>query len=293
MVTSTSSSPTTSTSTSRRRHCRSPGLCRYKGLPVACGPPGLPGATNLLYRNRGDGTFEDVSQQIRHRAWRAARTAWASRHSTSTMTDGSTCTSPTTRSQARSIGTTGTAPSPTSPSKPAARSARTAGRRPAWASPSATTTGTARWTSSAPTSPVTRPRSTPTAGDGDCEDRTFAAGIGINTRWLGWGVGFLDLERDGWPDLFLVNGHVYPEVSALAGEAGIRPAQGRLPQSRQRQVRRRHRPPRATRDDTRGQPWRGVRRPRQRRRRRRGGQQHARAAGSVPSRHRVRARAAG
>src|SRR5690606_15371161 len=39
------------------------GLCRYKGLPVACGPPGLPGATNLLYRNRGDGRFEDVSER--------------------------------------------------------------------------------------------------------------------------------------------------------------------------------------------------------------------------------------
>ena len=37
------------------------GLCRYKGLPVACGPPGLPGGKNILYRNQGDGTFADVS----------------------------------------------------------------------------------------------------------------------------------------------------------------------------------------------------------------------------------------
>src|SRR5690606_5257947 len=57
-------------------------------------------------------------------------------------------------------------------------------------------------------------------GTGLCEDRTFASGIGVNTRWLGWGVGIVDLERDGWPDLLLVNGHVYPEVEALAGEAG-------------------------------------------------------------------------
>ena len=34
------------------------GLCRYKGLPVACGPPGLPGGKNALYRNTGDGTFD-------------------------------------------------------------------------------------------------------------------------------------------------------------------------------------------------------------------------------------------
>ena len=57
-------------------------------------------------------------------------------------------------------------------------------------------------------------------GNGLCEDRTFAGGIGLNTRWLGWGVGFLDLDHDGWLDLFLVNGHVYPEVEQLKTEAG-------------------------------------------------------------------------
>src|SRR3954447_19327477 len=37
------------------------GLCRYKGIKVACGPPGLVGGKNVLYHNRGNGTFEDVS----------------------------------------------------------------------------------------------------------------------------------------------------------------------------------------------------------------------------------------
>jgi hypothetical protein len=59
-------------------------------------------------------------------------------------------------------------------------------------------------------------------GTGLCEDRTFAGGIGMNTRWLGWGVGFIDLENDGWLDLFLVNGHVYPEVEQLKTEAGYK-----------------------------------------------------------------------
>jgi hypothetical protein len=36
--------------------------CFFKGIPVNCGPKGLPADTNLLYRNRGDGTFEDVSE---------------------------------------------------------------------------------------------------------------------------------------------------------------------------------------------------------------------------------------
>lgn len=35
--------------------------CIWKGMPVVCGPVGLPKARNILYRNRGDGTFEDVS----------------------------------------------------------------------------------------------------------------------------------------------------------------------------------------------------------------------------------------
>jgi hypothetical protein len=59
-------------------------------------------------------------------------------------------------------------------------------------------------------------------GKGLCDDRTFASGIGRNTRWLGWGVSFLDLDLDGWLDLFLVNGHVYPEVEQLKTEAGYK-----------------------------------------------------------------------
>jgi hypothetical protein len=60
------------------------------------------------------------------------------------------------------------------------------------------------------------------SGNGFCEDRTFAAGIGLNTRWLGWGTGWIDLDNDGWLDLFLTNGHVYPEVSRLKTEAGYK-----------------------------------------------------------------------
>jgi hypothetical protein len=44
------------------------------------------------------------------------------------------------------------------------------------------------------------------------DDVTFPSGIGLNTRWLGWGCGFLDIDNDGWRDILLVNGHVYPEV---------------------------------------------------------------------------------
>ena len=52
-------------------------------------------------------------------------------------------------------------------------------------------------------------------GDGTFTDVTYTAGLGNHTQYLGWGTTFLDFDNDGWPDLLLVNGHVYPEVDRL------------------------------------------------------------------------------
>jgi len=49
-------------------------------------------------------------------------------------------------------------------------------------------------------------------GDANFEDRTYPSGLGVNTRLLGWGVGFFDMDNDGWLDILMSNGHVYPEV---------------------------------------------------------------------------------
>jgi hypothetical protein len=49
-------------------------------------------------------------------------------------------------------------------------------------------------------------------GDATFEDRTYPGGLGENTRLLGWGVGFFDMDNDGWLDVLMSNGHVYPEV---------------------------------------------------------------------------------
>ena len=54
------------------------------------------------------------------------------------------------------------------------------------------------------------------------DDQTFQAGLGKNTRFLGWGVGFVDFDNDGWPDIFVCNGHVYPEVGETEMESGYR-----------------------------------------------------------------------
>jgi len=52
-------------------------------------------------------------------------------------------------------------------------------------------------------------------GDGTFTDVTYPAGLGAHTQYLGWGTMFFDFDNDGWPDLLLVNGHVYPEVDSL------------------------------------------------------------------------------
>jgi hypothetical protein len=49
-------------------------------------------------------------------------------------------------------------------------------------------------------------------GSGSFSDVTFDAKIGVETRYTGWGTGFVDLDNDGFPDIFVVTGSVYPEV---------------------------------------------------------------------------------
>jgi hypothetical protein len=48
-------------------------------------------------------------------------------------------------------------------------------------------------------------------GDGSVTDVSFKVGLGMPAiPFLSWGVGFLDFDNDGWLDIFIANGHVYP-----------------------------------------------------------------------------------
>jgi hypothetical protein len=197
------------------------GLCLYKGVPVACGPPGLQGGKNVLYRNEGNGTFADVSDSSG-----IARAAGTYGLGVSTLDfddDGWTDlyvandSNPSALYRNNHDGTftdigvrSGCAYS--QDGKPQA------GMGVAIADFDHNGTFDIFKTNFAGDTSTLYVNT----GDGFCDDRTFASGIGLNTRWLGWGVGFLDLDHDGWKDLFLVNGHVYPEVEQLKTEAGYR-----------------------------------------------------------------------
>jgi hypothetical protein len=197
------------------------GLCRYKGIPVACGPPGLPGGKNVLYRNTGSGTFEDVSDRT---GITRARGTYALGVSTLDFNDDgwsdlyvANDSNPSalylnnTDGSFTDIGVeAGCAYS--QDGKPQAGMGIAVGDYDRNGTMDLFKTNFAGDTSTLYAN----------NGKGYCDDRTFAGGIGLNTRWLGWGVGFLDLDRDGWLDLFLVNGHVYPEVERLKTEAGYK-----------------------------------------------------------------------
>ena len=282
------SSPTTCDSISPAR--AEPGKgpnCLWKGIPVNCGPKGLPTDTNLLYHNNGDGTFADVSQRSGIAQGDRPLSDDRRRRRISTRTAGPTSTSPRIPPPPSCTATTATARSRTSRSKAAPPTATTATRRRAWVSRWATTTATAGSTCSRRTSPTTFPSLYRNLGKGLFEDVAAAAGLGVENRYVEWGAGLPDLDNDGLHDIFYVTGNVYPEVERILPQQPHRGPRVVFRNTGGSTFRERHHAERRRLGPA-LEPRRRVRRRRQRRRRRRPGHEHERAA--VTPREHVRGR---
>ena len=192
--------------------------CTYKGIQVACGPPGLEGGKNLLYHNNGDGTFTDVSEKAG--MWSAvgsyALSAAVADLDNNGWPDIYVANDSTTAAfyQNQKDGTfkdqaieAGVAYSPDG--KPEAGMGVSIGDYNRDGLLDIVKTNFAGDTDSLYMN----------LGDGSFDDRTYQAGLGMNTRLMGWGVSFVDIDNDGWLDIMIANGHVYPEVDGTQVDA--------------------------------------------------------------------------
>jgi len=195
------------------------GPCLYKGVMVACGPPGLNGGKNILYHNNGDGTFTDVSEKAG--ILKANGTYGLGVLTADLDNDGwpdiyvANDSTASALYQNKKNGTftdialeAGCALSPDG--KPQAGMGISAGDYDLDGNLDLVKTNFAGDT----------PSLYHSLGEAAFEDTTFAAGLGLHTQYLGWGCGFFDFDNDGWPDILICNGHVYPEVEQLKTEAG-------------------------------------------------------------------------
>ena len=184
--------------------------CEWKGMVVACGPRGLPMAHNALYHNNRDGTFTDMSEK-------AGILAPGGRYGLGVVVadfdnDGwpdiyvACDQTPSLLYRNRHDGTF-------EERGDAAGVAYNAdGRLQAGMGVAVADYDGNGFLDLAKTNfSGDRPSLYRNEGGGFFEDLSERAGLGKNLL-LGWGITFLDVDEDGWPDLVIANGHFYPEV---------------------------------------------------------------------------------
>ena len=196
--------------------------CTYRAVPVQCGPHGLKGGEDALYRNTGDGAFTDISHasgvQDRNRYY-GLGLLWAD-------FDGSgrpslfAANDSTPNYLYQNVGhgkfaeialDAGVAVS--ADGKEQANMGVTAGDYLHTGRPSLYVT-----TFSDEVKPLYR-------NEGKMQFNEVAGSSGLASAslpLLGWGTSFADFDNDGWLDLLTVYGHVYPQVDRLDGSAGYR-----------------------------------------------------------------------
>jgi enediyne biosynthesis protein E4 len=188
--------------------------CVWKGVPVNCGPRGLPTDTNLLFHNNGDGTFTDVSE----RSGVAKVTGRYSMTAAATDFDGDgwldiyvACDSTASILYHNNHDGTFTDSAVESGVAYSENGTQQAGMGLAVGDYNGDGLLDILKTHFADDVPALYRN----GGKGIFEDVAMASGVGILNRYVEWGAGMPDFDNDGRADLIYVSGNVYPEVEAV------------------------------------------------------------------------------
>ncbi len=187
--------------------------CLWKGLRVFCGPTGVTGDTNVLYHNNGDGTFTDVT--------RAAGLLNPELKSLGVVTadldddgwpDVYVASDSTIQALYRNRGN-GTFEDLSLMS--GAGYSQEGRAQSGMGVDAGDYDGDGRLDLFVTTFQDDYKTLYHNEGNLRFSDVTYAARLGqVSFNRLSWGTGFQDFDNDGWPDLFVASGHVYPQVDS-------------------------------------------------------------------------------
>jgi hypothetical protein len=188
--------------------------CLWKGIPVNCGPKGLPTDTNQLFHQEKDGRFRDVSLEsgIARADHRYAMTAVAADFDDDRWVDIYVACDSTAAILYHNNGD-GTLTDVAVKSGTAYNDLGNAQAGMGLAVNDFNRDGRLDLLKTHFADDI--PALYRNLGGGLFEDVAVAAGLGVENRHVEWGAGMPDLDNDGWPDVFYVTGNVYPEIESL------------------------------------------------------------------------------
>src|ERR1043165_401558 len=187
-------------------------FCQFRGVPVMCGPRGLAGEADTLYHQKADGAFEDVSAKSGvndPQKYYGFSSAWV--HADDDSLLDLIVVNDSTPKQLYINKGDGTFEETGYPSGVALNENGREQAGMGLAVGDYDNDGRVDFeiTNFSDDSNVLYHND----GEGNFTDLTFQAGLGeVSIPFLGWGTGFIDYDNDGWKDLFVANGHVYPTV---------------------------------------------------------------------------------
>jgi hypothetical protein len=186
--------------------------CRYRGIPVHCGPKGLPAETGRLYRNTGSGRFADVTVQaglITERVFYGFTPIWTD-YDDDGLQDLFVANDSTPNLLYRNTGKGTFAEEGLASGLAVSEDGREQACMGADVGDMNNDGLPDVFVTNFSDDYSTLYRHDPGHSFSDISTR---AGIGVATwNFLGWGTAFVDYDNDGLLDIFSANGHIYPEV---------------------------------------------------------------------------------